>query len=374
MAKFLFCLPRYHTNAVPWTRILLKAGHHIMIDVAGFGPTENWDYVKPLRHEPGRLCRKLFRGKINGPDGMFYVFPDLKDYWIHLKHLNPDVVIVRGVTRWFPRIVAAFALLQGRKLVIYDQEDVAPRRWSSTWFRRAIFHLIGVPHMTPRLEKGNESGGCGEAIPLPFGCPFSSVFALTGKSEHNRWPPRILMVGKYRERKGHVQLLKALAMVAKHSKFTVTFCGEEVSEADTSFCKMLRMQADKLGISNRVEFQNNVQHSQMLQLYQSHGLVVLPSWLENGGISPVEGAWAGCAVLISQDLGTRGYFPPGREYHFNPHDPSDIARALEGIFESPAKLATSRSTCQSYIARVASDDKIIATFEAFIRYNRLISS
>lgn len=363
MASYLFCLPRYHTNAVPWMRILKAAGHDVTIDVAEFGPTENWECATPVRHEPSALCKRVMGNKLSGPDAMFYIFPSWRQYWRHMQKENPDVVIVRGITRWFPRIAAACALLQRRKLVIYDQEDVAPRRWSKTWLRRAFCRIVGIPHITPRMTVEGDRKSIGNALNIPFGCPYSKI----AHPAAGNWPPRILMVGKYRERKGHAQLIEALATISRERTYQLTFCGEQIDQKDADFCASLVARANQAGIGDRIVIRNNIAHREMVDLYRSHDLVILPSRFESGGMSPVEGVWLGCAAAVSRDLGTRGYFPPSRMFDFDPQRPDDIARALSNLLESPTTLASAKTMCGDHIRRVASDSIIESKFANLLR-------
>ncbi|MBB6424397.1 glycosyltransferase family 4 protein [Sphingopyxis sp. JAI128] len=366
MASYLFCLPRYHTNAVPWMRILTAAGHKPSVDVMALGPTENYELIQPVRHDSGRLSR--FMGAIGiGKKRELQSFPGVRAYWRHMQTIDPDVVIVRGITRWFCRLAALFAVLQGRRLVIYDQEDVAPAKWSGTWLRRALLKRLGIPHFTSRVDLTREGeANAGRAVSLPFGSPLGEEETRAFATRPLAWPPRLLMVAKYRDRKGHALLLAALGKTAAKTPFTISFCGEEASDADTRFRNALENQAADLGISERVSFLKNIPHSQMADVYSGHDLFILPSRNEPAAVSPVEAAWAGCAVLISRDSGTRGYLPPGDEYHFDPESSDDMARAIRAILSGPEQLAHARAQCRAHLEDIGSSETILKKFESFI--------
>ncbi|RWB06305.1 glycosyltransferase family 4 protein [Mesorhizobium sp.] len=292
-----------------------------------------------------------------------YRFPGVTAYWKHLQNEDPDVVIVRGVTRWFCRIAAICAIGQGRRLVIYDQEDAAPSAWGSTWIRRAVFKYLGIPHVTSRLSSTDSRLASGNALSLPFGSPFEPTRAAELGRRLLQWPPRILMVAKYRERKGHSALLKALSIIPKSMSFSLTFCGEEVTPSDTAFRRTLLQEARALGIADRLKFRNNVAHDNMDSVFSSHDLLILPSLFEPAAVSPIEAAWAGCAVLMSRDSGTRGYIPEGDAYDFLADDPEDIARAIAGVLAQPESLRQARDSCFSHISAVANDGAILRLFE-----------
>jgi glycosyltransferase involved in cell wall biosynthesis len=361
--KYLFCLPRFHTNVVPWVRILKDAGHELALDVAGKGPTENWDLVKPTIHSPSWLCRVMMKRKLRGPDPSHHVFPSVVRYWKHLARENPDIVIVRGLTRWFPRIVAVIALLQRRKLVVYDQEDVCPARWSGTWFRRSVLQIIGVPHISPRLKAGSLGSNLGCAVVLPFGCPFAEVETSPSKIVASD-VPRILMVAKYRERKGHLILLQALGKIAAEVPFTVTFCGEEAGYEDRAFIKDLLAKAELNSIRTRLQICNNVPHRDMYLIYRTHDLMILPSRMEGAGMSPIEAAWCGCATLVPSDSGTRGYFPEGDAFEFDPGDANDIASSILRVIKDRQTLQSHKERCRLHIEAVSGKERIASIFES----------
>jgi glycosyltransferase involved in cell wall biosynthesis len=359
MARFLFFLPRFHTNAAPWVRILTSSGHQVSVVVSHVGPTESHAIATPKPVSPSSLTR-LFGGRHVAPiDKM----PGIKQVWRRIRADAPDVVIVRGASRWLSRVAIACALLQRRKLVIYDQEDVSPRALG-TRLRRAAFKAIGIPHFTVRIGPDGARRNFSDAIAIPFGKQAAELpqsAAPAGEAA-----PRILMVAKYRQRKGHLQLLDAMSIVARSSSCSLVFCGEEASVEDGTYCDLLRRYVHQLGLEKRVTFRNNVPYARMADLYAEHDVFVLPSRNEPAAVSPIEAAWCGCAVLISSDSGTRGYLPPGEDYEFDPADPADIARAILGVVASREDLATHKARCRSYIERVAGESLILHRFEGLL--------
>ncbi|TPJ55188.1 glycosyltransferase family 4 protein [Mesorhizobium sp. B2-6-4] len=362
--RYLFCLPRYHTNAVPWVRILTSAGHHVAVDVVETSVTENHALVSPNVTAPSALSRMIMRRRSSNIPNSPFSFPGVFSYWKRLQAEDPDVVIIRGVTRWFCRVAALCSILQGRRLVIYDQEDAKPSAWSGTWVRRAVFHGLGIPHFTSRLSPNLGPAKLGDAMSLPFGSPFEPARTEGLESRPLQWPPRILMVAKYRERKGHSLLLRALSAISS-MPFSLTFCGEEATNADTAFCQALRREAQALGVADRLRFQNNIAHDDMISVFSGHDLLILPSRAEPAAVSPIEAAWAGCAVLMSRDSGTRYYMPEGAAFDFNPDDPQDIARAVARLIARPQDLGPARDACFARISSLASDDEILRLFETF---------
>ncbi|MGX5673555.1 glycosyltransferase family 4 protein [Thermomonas fusca] len=352
MAKYLFYLPRFHTNVVPWVRLLRQAGHQPAVHVSYEGPTEDRNSLVPVAVAPSSFFKR------NEKSPPIDRVPSFRAVWRGMANERPDVVIVRGISRALSRVALICALFQRRRIVIYDQEDVVPERFS-TWLRRAVFRSLGIPHITTRLPIGPLKRTFGEAIPVPFANPWVSVSGF--RDEYAG--VAILMVAKYRRRKGHSALIAALARLKDEFDFRVTLCGEEASPEDVAFCGEICRQSEVLGISDRVVIRNNVPHKDMRHLYVAHDIFILPSLNEPAAVSPIEAAWSGCAVLVSSDTGTRGYVPPGRAFDFDARDPIDVARCLAGAMDSPDSLRRMKDACLNHIRSVADDPLIIDKFE-----------
>jgi glycosyltransferase involved in cell wall biosynthesis len=348
-------------------QILTTAGHEVAVDVMAVGPTENHTIVKPIKHNIGQLSAWLYRVGI-ARNTTLHNFPQIRAYWRHMRRLDPDVVIVRGVTRWFCRLAALCALLQRRKLVVYDQEDVTPRPWTGTWIRRTTLSAVGIPHFTSRVEEhAQRASSFGRAISLPFGCGFHETTVRQWGTRTLHWPPRLLMVAKYRDHKGHANLLAALGAIKSEIPFTITFCGEEASDADAQFRSSLQARAGDLGVAERVSFLSNIPHNEMDKIFSTHDLFILPSLNEPAAVSPIEAGWAGSAVLLSRDSGTRGYFPAGSNYDFDAESTEDITRALRRVLAGPKELTVARDRCRKYLEKVSNRESILDTFEKFLK-------
>ena len=205
MARFLFVLPRFHTNALPWVRILRGAGHQVSIHVLRASDVEDHRDVSPRILARSSLGKGLAAIMPRKEDPDYYATPGFADYWRVLRDCAPDVVVVRGISRYAFRIVALAARLQGRRLVVYDQEDAQPKRGTTTWIRRAALAWAGIPHFTVRRYPGTPPRDRALALTIPFGAPRASSEMYRGAAERIERPvdvPRIVMVGKYRPPQG----------------------------------------------------------------------------------------------------------------------------------------------------------------------------
>ena len=99
--RFLFIAPRFHTNQVSWIESLIKNNHIVDFHSQFRGEIENYEHIEPLIFEPcgfSKLIVRLFgNGGVNNPRG----FPNPISYYKELRKLQPDVIIVRDVSRWF---------------------------------------------------------------------------------------------------------------------------------------------------------------------------------------------------------------------------------------------------------------------------------
>jgi colanic acid/amylovoran biosynthesis glycosyltransferase len=89
-----------------------------------------------------------------------------------------------------------------------------------------------------------------------------------GMFEANGAPPRVLMVGRFVEKKGFRYGLEAFAKVTSDAQLTMIGSGPLESE--------LRTLAQSLGLGERVTFTGALPHEQVLQLMQQHDVLLAP--------------------------------------------------------------------------------------------------
>ncbi len=365
MAKVLFCLPRFHTNSVPWVRLLREGGHDVIVHVQRSSLAEDHALAVPQLIPAAGWSHTLGRLLPRRSDPDFRAAPPLKAYWQRMKADAPDIVVVRGVTRWFCIVAALMALMQGRRVVVYDQDDPQARSFSGTWIRRSLCRLLGMGRITARAAEAKPTGPS-VASTLPFGAPSCSE-NLAREARHriaqDAGIGRILMVGKYRARKGHAKLLDALAQLATQRHFTLTICAEEISHADRTRRAALEAKVGALGLTDRVCFIANADRATMAKLYASHAIFVLPSLDEPAAVSPIEAVWHGAVALMDQNSGTRHYLPPNDAFTFDARHHRDIARALDPLLAQPERLRELRGLCLNHLQEFGSDEAVRRVLE-----------
>lgn len=355
---------------IPWVRLLRDQGREAFLHVQRKGGSEDYSLLEPELVEPSRWSTSFGRRLKHRADPDFYSAPPLREYAATMARIDPDVVVVRGLSRWFCRTAALIAKIQGRRVVVYDQEDPLPPPRSSTRLRRTVSRAAGFTCVTARVPDPHSlQRGPGFARTLPFGAPTNSAAMVRAAKQRimtAEGPPRILMVAKYRSRKGHKRLIEALAPFASTYDFSLTFCGEEVTEADRELRREIETAVNDADLSARVAFRSGLRQSEMAQLYSQHDIFVLPSTNEPAAVSPLEAAWHGCVPLVDRRSGTRHYLPPSEDFEFDAAKPADIAAAIAPLLGDSAAMQTARLSATTHIARIAGDAEVKLALEQLV--------
>lgn|GEM_PF-1115395 len=121
---------------------------------------------------------------------------------------------------------------------------------------------------------------------------------LTARPEPPRALDRWLYLGRLIEQKGVDTLLDAFAEVAaENPRARLTLVGSGVLE------ERLRLRAEELGVSARVELRGPVPPEQVLSVMHEHDLLTHASRLETFGMTVVEAVAAGLPVLVTRSGG-----------------------------------------------------------------------
>jgi len=109
--------------------------------------------------------------------------------------------------------------------------------------------------------------------------------------------PYVLFLGRVNWKKGLDRLIRAIPQMA--SDLTVVIAGND----EEGLRPALQAQADQLQVGNRIVFTGPVDASQKRALLTRARLLVLPSYSENFGNVVVEAMAAGCAVVVTPEVG-----------------------------------------------------------------------
>ena len=107
-------------------------------------------------------------------------------------------------------------------------------------------------------------------------------------------PIRLLCVGSIIERKGHSDLIRALSSV-KDRNWHLDCVGS--ANLDPKLFLEISGLSDELGLSDRISFHGSLPRNDLIQLYQSAHVFVLPSKYEGYGMAYAEAIVAGLPVI-----------------------------------------------------------------------------
>jgi glycosyltransferase involved in cell wall biosynthesis len=315
--KFLFIAPRFHTNQHEIVKKLRSVGHEVYFLVNTRGNIENYSIIEPIIL-PESFFSKII-GILSGHHGVNkkWYFPKATRLFFYLVKLKPEVVIIRCHGLIFNYMSALCVLLLRGKVIFYDQLSPSMLkvlhtgsfnsflRWLNFYIRLYIFNAIWV---TPIPT------GLGNPGTLPKRCyflPFAVHVPFWYKVMPYTKIPRILNISKYQERKNHQLLLEVLSKIKKEYKFECTLVGEVATSQQRAIKHHIERHVAFLGLENIVTFLDNVPHSEIQSVYESHDLFVLPATNEPASISVLEALGHGLPVVCSETCGTSAYVRHG---------------------------------------------------------------
>ncbi|SCF28775.1 Glycosyltransferase involved in cell wall bisynthesis [Micromonospora viridifaciens] len=110
--------------------------------------------------------------------------------------------------------------------------------------------------------------------------------------------PRILTVGRMVERKGFLDVVRALPAVPDTECVVVGGPPADLLPAD-AFARRITALAESCGVADRVKLVGSVPREQMGSWYRSADLLVAAPWYEPFGLTPLEGMACGVPVVGS---------------------------------------------------------------------------
>ena len=174
---------------------------------------------------------------------------------------------------------------------------------NSSWTEGHISELWGCS-----LSQDEERGGRLTRI-FP---PCNTTTLLRGRSDASKRENVILSVGQFRAEKDHALQLEAFALLCRDHAASPGVMGSRLvllggarHAEDEELVRVLRLQTEKLGIANRVEFLVNAPFEQLQDLLSKATAGLHTMWNEHFGISVVEMLAAGLVVVAHNSGGPR---------------------------------------------------------------------
>ncbi|OSP54270.1 glycosyltransferase family 4 protein [Pseudoruegeria sp. SK021] len=317
MSKFLFVVPRFHTNLFFATKALVQAGHQVKVFAAKREPTEDYSFVTPQ-----------VVGRDSSP----------RDLRHDLKAFAPDLVILR-TARPLSRWVEGAGRFGRLPMLRYDQKAMSELPAFRDVLERAV---QGLPQwrVTPKPARHGVASIDPRAHYLPW--PVARDPEVPVRQRQPDAPLAVLCVGKLmQQRKGQHKLIAAMAAGLAEGRMTLTLVGStlgSVRDADPDHLDSLRRAA--AASQGRITLKENLDFGDMGSVYGQHDVCVLPAAREQLGTAPIEAMAYGCVPVIGGRCGSAGYLTDGVDGHVVSMDhPEVLTAVLDRLAKDPAQLS-----------------------------------
>lgn len=173
-------------------------------------------------------------------------------------------------------------------------------------------------------------------------------------------------VGRFTLQKGLFHLMRAAARaISFHPKMVFLFAGDGEQKDE-----LMRMSAD-LGISQNVIFTGFIRGKQLRDIYSISDIFVMSSVSEPFGLTALEAAHHGNALIVTKQSGVGEVLHSILRYDF--WDEDKLAGALVNIAESPALVDSLRDGIKHEYARISWDDvakKCVEVYDEVRKHKR----
>ncbi|MEV0227374.1 glycosyltransferase family 4 protein [Streptomyces sp. NPDC050704] len=173
--------------------------------------------------------------------------------------------------------------------------------------------------------------------------------------------PLVLLVGRYKERKGQRELVRAMArIVDRHPTARAALVGS-LNSASAAYKRQLEDDIDALGLREHVLLRTSDRpFGSMRAIYAAADVVVQPSHAEGLGLSAVEAVAAGRPLVATTVPGLSEVLEccPGT-VPVPPYDPGALADAVRALLDDPRRAAAQASRAQEAARREFTADGMV---------------
>lgn len=198
----------------------------------------------------------------------------------------------------------------------------------SEWSRRTISRAIGLlPERSCVISLG---------VSERFR-PGTGAEGGAGAPTIRRVPADVVVVGSLAAHKDHVTVLDAWARILarRGGGLRMIVVGQVLEPA---YGVRVRSAAATLEQTGAVAFVPEIPREELVRLYQTARVLILPSFVESFGLPPLEAMACGAAVIASDIPAAREICGDGAWY-YRLGDPGDLAEKLERLLSDPRARA-----------------------------------
>jgi glycosyltransferase involved in cell wall biosynthesis len=365
--NILFVAPRFHTNQLYWVQALTSHGHRVNFFSLHRSIIEDYSCLNSELIKISKISQLIIKIFGDGGSNTYRGFPNPISYYIMIKRINPDMVIVRDIGRWFSLLTILFTKMKKIKIIIYSQTVLYSKR---TGIRLLIFELIfkitkGI-WITPIKGEPNKS------IKIPsklFFVPFAVRINPSRKITNNN-QIEVLSIGKFVERKNHLLLLKSVKkLISDQNKIHLTIIGECTTAEHNVFFDKVSEFIRINNIKRHITVKTNVPHNKIDKYYMSSDVFVLPASNEPASISILEALGYGLPVICSNNCGTQYYIKEDfNGYIFNDNSLDNLINKMR-LMSSEENINRLKKNISSTVHSTISEKNYYNTFINLINLN-----
>lgn len=309
--SILFVAPRFHSNQLGWVQGLKSIGCTVQFAVLRRRLSEDWTactvhVIETWRDSP----RFGLRGEWPRLASFFESIVKMRSTLAVLKASKAQYIVLRAGLNLFTVQIFVVAFVLRRKILLYLQSPVFVDSGISHRFSisRVLCQVSRLRIISPVLSRGLEvstsRASCAHFVPFAV----SNIgYAMLPKSS-----VRILAVGKFLERKRHVELLEIFARIhTEVPNSELTIIGEAQTQEEISYFELVVQTVQRLSLGNAVNVQTNLAPEETRELMRSHHAFVLAARAEPASVSNAEALATGLAVFCLADNGTANYVQDG---------------------------------------------------------------
>ena len=145
--------------------------------------------------------------------------------------------------------------------------------------------------------------------------------------------PFLLYTGVWRSHKNVAGLIKAFSKLIQEGKFDGYLV---ITGREDPFYPEVKKTVNDLALQNRVKFTGLVSEKDLVLLYNATLLLVLPSFYEGFGLSPLEAFACETPVVVSQTSCLPEICGEGNAVFFDPYNVADMADKIFQVINSSA--------------------------------------
>lgn len=350
--NIIYIAPRYHTNQIPIVKGWLKAGDNVEFLCQYRMQSEDYTFLQPIILGYSKIFsiilkiyRIIFKNKLKNAQipmsfNVMFGFPPMSKIKRIIKEFKPDVIIYRDRSV-YNALIYQYCQRKNIKGILYNQTPYYG--WNTE--KNDIFHhvirkLNPQIRMTPVLGKKNKNVDVKDNV---YYVPFVIEPRLTKAEEKHYFIDgkiHIVCVGKFEERKHHIELLETVSKLSHREEIELIFIGECSRTVHEEYLERLERSIRNLDMDKQTRILTNLSLDAVYEEYMKADLFVLPSTGEFASISQLEAMSCALPVICSDTNGTSDCVKEGENgYLFRDGDFRNLRDILENTLQDRQGLA-----------------------------------